>query len=94
MQMTQDNPVRELEPVLPRAVFGSSVLELMWILDRISYEGETLIALDLRAGEGKLGLGRRPESWEWSGWVRTARTIHLDRFSAQNVDSGPSSCQI
>ena len=46
----------------------------------VSDESETLIALDLRAGEANLGLGRRPESWEWSGWVQTARTIHLDRF--------------
>ena len=59
-----------------------------------TYEGETLIALDLRAGEAKLGLGRRPESWEWSRWVQTARTIHLDRFSAQTIDSGHSSGQI
>ena len=59
-----------------------------------TYEGEALIALDLHAGERKLGLGRRPESWEWSGWVWTARTIHLDRVSAQTNDSGPNSGQI
>ena len=43
---------------------------------RLSDEGETLIAPDLRAGEAKLGLGRRPESWEWSG--QPVRSIWTD----------------